>query len=85
MIEINGLKYRERELPKRKPISKTMTTILTMSAAFGFTDFYDKRSKQMLSVDIVKEYELIQQKKSKLSRSKRDWVVWEFERYFELV
>ena len=66
-------------------MSKTMTTMLMMAAAFGSLDPYAKKPKQTPQVDIVKEYGLIQQKKSNLSRSQREWVVWQFEKNFELM
>ena len=84
-IEINGVKYQQKEQPKRKPMSKTMTTMLMMASAFGSLDPYAKKPKETPKVDIVKEYGLIQQKKSNLSRSQRDWVVWQFEKNFERV
>lgn len=85
MIEINGLKYRQKEQPERKPMSKRMTAMLMMASAFSSLDPYTKKPKQTPQIDIVKEYGLIQQKKSKLSRSQRDWVVKQFEKSFELV
>lgn len=84
-IEINGVKYQQKEQPKRKPMSKTMATMLMMASAFGALDPYAKKPKEHPIVDIIKEYGLIQQKKSNLSKSQRDWVVWQFEKHFERV
>ena len=84
-IEINGVKYQQKEQPKSKPISKTMATMLMMASAFGSLDPYAKKPKETPKVDIVKEYGLIQQKISNLSKSQRDWVVWQFEKNFEPV
>jgi len=80
-IKINGIKYRPKEQPKRKQMSKTFMTMMVMA------EMYYGRSKQKENskVDIIKEYELIQQKKSNLSKSGRDWVVWQFEKNFERV
>jgi len=80
-IEINGIKYREKEQPKRKPISKTLLAMLTMASMFDYGS--GTGSKETPNVDIVKEYGLIQQKKSNLSKSQREWVVWQFKRKFE--
>jgi hypothetical protein len=85
VIEINGVKYQQKEQPKRKPMSKTMAALLMMASAFGSLDPYAKKPKKTPQVDIVKEYGLIQQKKSNLSKSQRDWVVWQFEKHFERV
>ena len=84
-IEINGIKYQQKEQPKRKPMSKTMTAMLMMASAFCSLDPYAKKPKETPKVDIVKEYGLIQLKKSTLSKSQRDWVVWQFEKNFERV
>ena len=84
-IEINGVKYQQKEQPKRKPMSKTMAAMLMMASAFSSLDPYAKKPKETPKVDIVKEYGLIQQKKSNLSRSQREWVVWQFEKNFERV
>jgi len=37
------------------------------------------------NVDIITEFELIQLKKSKLSKSNRDWVVQEFNKHYKLI
>lgn len=73
-LEINGVKYREKE--KQKPMSKALMSLMVMSGI---------ASKENPKVDIVKEYGLIQHKRSRLSRSQRDWVVWQFEKNFERV
>lgn len=44
-----------------------------------------KKSRQRPDVNIVEEYRLIQNKKSRLSKSERDWVVYEFESTFTKV
>ena len=84
-LEINGVKYRQKEQQKRNPMGKTMTTLLMMASVFDSLDPYAKKPKETPNVDIVKEYGLIQQKKSNLSKSQRDWVVWQFEKNFEPV
>ena len=84
-IEINGVKYQQKEQQKRKPMGKTMAAMLMMASAFEALDPYAKKQKEQPKVDIIKEYGLIQQKRSNLSKSQRDWVVWQFERNFERV
>lgn len=89
-IEINGIKYQQKEQPKRKPMSKLMMSLMVMAEmanSFGMYGQYGKsnQQKETPKVDLIKEYELIQQKKSNLSKSQRDWVVWQFEKNFERV
>lgn len=83
-IEINGVKYQKKEQPKRKPMSKMVATTLIMAQMFG-GGFPTGTSKSNDDIDIPKEYELIQQKKSKLSRAQREWVVYHFERNYQRV
>ena len=85
LIEINALKYQQKEQPKKKPMSKAITAMLIMASAFATLDPYAKKPKEQPKVNIIKEYGLIQQKKSNLSRSQREWVVWQFERNYERV
>ena len=85
-IEINGIKYQQKEHEKRKPMSKTLMALMVMSEmANGYGMYGNSKPKENPKVDIVKEFGLIQQKKSNLSKSERDWVVWQFERNFERV
>lgn len=84
-IEINGITYQQKEQPKRKPMSKTLMSLMLMAEmSYGMYGGGNKH-KETPKVNIVKEYGLIQQKKSNLSKSERDWVVWQFERNFERV
>jgi hypothetical protein len=41
-----------------------------------------RKTRKRPNVVLEKEYELIQQKKSKLSRNDRDWVIYQFERKY---
>lgn len=85
-IEINGIKYQQKEQERRKPMSKTLMALMVMSEmANGYGMYGNSKPKENPKVDIVKEFGLIQQNKSKLSKSERDWVVWQFERNFERV
>ena len=82
MIEINGIKYKKNE-PKQKQSSYASRRMLAMAAIAATCDPYggygSTYSRPRPVVDIVKEYELIQNKQSKLSKSDRDWVVRVFE------
>lgn len=84
-IEINGVKYQEKKQPKRKPMSKTVAAMLMMASGFSYLDPDVIRPKNTTQVDFIKEYELIQLKKSNLSRSERERVIWLFNKYFEKI
>lgn len=83
IIEINGERYVENEKERPKNTGR-MSAILAMSLAMGggFTDFGSKTKATMPRVNIANEYALIQQKKSNLSRSQRDWVEYQFHQNF---
>lgn len=83
-IEINGIKYQKIEKQKAKN-SKTMSKLLMMAAMFGGLDGVGGKPRQRPNVILEEEYGLIQEKKSKLSRNDRDWVVYQFERQYKRV
>ena len=85
-FEIDGIKYREKEKQQNR-FPKTMSRLMLMASAFAALDPYSPKQKtfEAPDVNIISEYELIQKKQSKLTKSKRDWVVWQFERNFERV
>ena len=90
-IEINGVKYQQikEETPKHN-YSKSSKSLMMMSMfMMPMMDNYGwgggRKEKETPNVDIIKEYGLIQQKKSYLSKSQRDWVVKQFEKNFERV
>ena len=84
MIEINGVWYK----PKSKPnnFNKLYTTLAIMSVYSGGM-FLNKRSKTKINseIDLIKEYSLILDKKSNLSRSERKYIEIEFNKNFEKV
>jgi len=87
-IEINGIAYEQMPPQQPKKIPKSLSTILMMSAALQITNPYatnKARSKPLPTNDIVKEFELIQLKKSKLSRSERERVVAVFNKNFRRI
>lgn len=81
-VTIKGKTYRSKEQPEKK-MSHGMAKILMMATMFGGMSGYGGKSEpERPKVDIVKEYELILDKKSKLSKSQRDWVEWQFNKNF---
>ena len=75
MITINGKNYEQKQVR----IDPKMNMYILMAMAFGGHAF---KSKGECYVDIAEEFGLIQLKKSNLSRSKRDWVVSQFNEMF---
>lgn len=87
-IEINGIKYQEIEREAPKKTSRRLSSIMIMMTMFEYTNPYGPsmpRIKPLPTNDIVKEFELIQNKQSKLSRSDRERVVTVFNRNFREV
>ena len=85
-LEINGIKYKKIEKQPKKQLSKGMTKVLMMAAMFGGLDECNKSSfKNRPNVNIIDEFELIQNKKSKLSMANRDWVVFQFNKLFKQI
>ena len=83
MIEINGTKYIERQAEKpNSRLGGKMGLLLGMAAMFGGM-MGDIKEPERPDVNIVEEYKLIQQKKSQLSRSQRDWVEYTFNKHFK--
>jgi len=85
-FDINGIRYREK-VKEQNRFPKPMSRLMLIASAFAALDHYSPKQKtfEAPDVNIVTEYELIQKKQSKLTKSKRDWVVWQFERNFERV
>lgn len=75
MIEINGIKYEQIERSRSKALGGRMGAMLIMMAATMTMNTSGRGGKEgPPEVDIVEEFALIQQKKSKLSKAHRDWV-----------
>ena len=69
------------EKPEQNKFSPTTNKMLVLASMFAMP-FIVGNSKPRFrdeKIDIVKEFELIQNKKSNLSRAKREWVVSQFE------
>jgi len=93
-ITVNGQTY--QEIPKEKPKKYlngrmggllAMASMMTMTADmnYGYPSGGHNGPERPTNIDIVKEYALIQQKKSHLSRSDREWVVRVFESKYRKV
>ena len=83
-LEINGIRYTEIEKQPKKQMSSYMSKVVMMAAMFGAMGGNKvSKTRKRPSVDLIKEFELIQQKKSKLSRNDRDWVVFQFNKRFK--
>ena len=87
MIEIKGIQYEEIPQPEPKRVNRH-TMELMMIASMYYLPFMPRSNpqpRQKIKVDIVKEFELIQDKKSNLSRSQREWVVSQFNKKYRQV
>lgn len=88
-IEIDGLKYRQIEQNNAQTLRKSKMATMIMGMAMMFTAQGNigssRRQRETPKVNIVEEFKLIHEKKSKLSRKDRDWVVAQFHRNFQLV
>jgi len=87
-FEINGIKYQKKPEPQRN--HRRMPPMLMgmmMMAEMAMPGYYGgpKKQRELPHVNIIEEYGLIQQKKSNLSRSQREWVVRTFEKNFIIV
>ena len=78
-IEINRIKYRKKETKKS---SKNFIKLVSMAQIFGGLKLPNDKIQ---GVNIVEEFKLIQEKKSKLSRAQRDSVIYQFNRSYEMV
>lgn len=80
MIEVNGEQYEqiEHSAPKLGSSASRMIIMAAALGSFGQIQGASNAPRKRPHVNIVEEYKLIQLKKSKLSRSNRDWVVAQF-------
>lgn len=86
-IEINGLKYRQKEQNNQQTARQSRMSVMGMAMMFGTQGSVgtSKRQRETPKVNIVEEFKLIQEKKSKLPRKDREWVVFQFNRHYEMV
>jgi hypothetical protein len=81
-FELNGKKYKRIEKKKTRMPELPPILMMMMSLMAGGMEYGGRREPEMPSVNIVKEFQLIQQKKSKLSKSQRDRVEHQFNSKF---
>lgn len=81
-ITINGIEY--ERIPQKPKETGKKSMMLAMLGALTYTNPYASRStpKRLPVSDIEAEFELIQLKQSKLSRSQRDMVEVAFRRIY---
>jgi hypothetical protein len=80
-LEINGVKYVKVEKEPRKQMSSSVAKVIMLASMFGV---FGGKTKQV-DINIIEEFELIQQKKSKLSSKDRDWVNYKFNKEYKKV
>ena len=83
-MEINGIQYKEIEVKENPKMSRKMTMLLGMAMIFeGQGNLHtSKAKKEPLRVDLIEEFRLIQEKKSKLSRAERESIIYRFNRKY---
>lgn len=85
-FEINGVKYRKRPEARSAKGHRSICTLAAMTMAMtgmGMPGIGSERKRP--TVNIVEEFELIQNKQSTLCRNDRDWVVNQFKYLYEEV
>ena len=86
-MEINGITYKRKSVVASVP-ARTITKALAMmeiTAAMNKMSGRLKSTNKTAGIDIVKEFELIEQKRSELPRATRDAVVRKFNSFYEKV
>ncbi len=83
-IEIDGVKYQKIERPVSNGASSKMKSIMaaTMMMSGGMGNSYSRPNP---TVDLVEEYKLVQEKKSKLGKRDREWVIWAFNKTYKAI
>lgn len=89
-VEVMGQKYESVETCSPKRHSKSMGLVLMAAVLaepynIGYLSSSRPRERSVDVPDLVREFELIQQKKSKLSSKEREAVVHKFNRTFKKV
>lgn len=84
-LEINGVKYQQIPKESNSNTNHAMSMLMISIISMGFPMLGGSRGSTKPSVNIVEEFELIQNKKSNLSKSERDWVVSQFNMRFARV
>lgn len=83
---INGIEYELKETAPRQKNSNTGTLLklAALSMMMGGYSGVNNYSSPAPKVNLKEEFELIQNKKSKLSRADREWVVYQFNRLYKI-
>jgi len=92
MIEINGIQYIKKEVTYSKQKDLTINNfalaMLLESSQYIFSGFGNGGTSlngKVNNCNIIKEFGLIELKKSNLSKSQRDWVIKEFNKTYQKV
>jgi hypothetical protein len=81
-FELNGKLYVKKE--QSRPIfSRKMGMLMAMAQISSGLMYGGSNEPERPKVNLIEEYGLIEQKKSKLSKSQRDWVVSQFKKYYQ--
>ena len=86
-MEINGITYKRKAVVTTVP-ARTRTkaaAMMEVMALMNKMSVSHKSTNKTAGINIVKEFELIEQKKSKLPRATRDAVVRKFNSFYEKV
>jgi hypothetical protein len=89
MVTINGQDYepieREENTSGYRNRGTMAAMLLAMTAAQMSTMGGNSYKRKYPTVDLVREYELIESKRSELTKAERDHVVWQFNRTYRKV
>lgn len=82
-IIVNGESYIKRE-DKKRNIPKSVAKAMILAEMFGSYDGYGKKYERKLpdGIDLIKEFEFVLQRKSKLSKWNRDEVTRQFNKIY---
>lgn len=92
IIEINGDKYCRKQVKPVSPTIRKMKTIAIMAGMFGVTtnvksSNFKTVTKDKNVIDEFREIDAYQKglskKKSQLSKRERDYIIYEFNKYYE--
>ena len=86
-MEINGITYKRKSVVAAVPARTCIKAVAMMKvmAAMNKMSGRLKSTDKTAGINIVKEFELIEQKRSKLPRATRDAVVRKFNSFYEKV
>lgn len=84
-IEINGTKYQKRETTAPKSSGRLNSIMAATMMMGGMYNLGNSYSRPNPNVDLVEEYKLVQEKKSKLGKRDREWVIWAFNKTYKAI